>query len=101
MGNSNCRQSVDQWFLELAEQEIPGSAEIQTQPDCSGATFFLARTIDQLIAEQSVLPVSDLGALAGAIPDGDIDEFVADIYRARELGDWNDPVVASLRTIYG
>lgn len=38
--------SVDQWFLELAEQEIPGSAEIQTQPDCSGATFFLARTID-------------------------------------------------------
>ena len=46
-------------------------------------TFFSAKTIDQLIAEQGVSPVSDISIFAGVIPDDDIDEFVADIYRHR------------------
>ena len=45
--------------------------------------FFSAKTIDQLIAEQGARPVYDLSVFAGAIPDEDMDEFVADIYRTR------------------
>jgi hypothetical protein len=36
-----------------------------------------------LIAGQGILPVHDLSVFAGAIPDEDMDEFVADIYRTR------------------
>ena len=42
-----------------------------------------SKTIEQLIAEQNVEPINDLSDLSGAIPDEDVDEFVADIYRAR------------------
>jgi predicted DNA-binding antitoxin AbrB/MazE fold protein len=52
-----------------------------TASDARG--FFEARTIDQLIAEQGILPVSDIGVFAGAIPDEDVDAFVADIYSDR------------------
>ena len=45
--------------------------------------FFAAKTIDQLIAEQSIKPIASIGIFAGTIPDEDVDEFVADIYRNR------------------
>ena len=47
-------------------------------------SFFSAKTIDQLVAEQGTVPVTDLSILAGAIPDEDLDEFVTDIYRSRK-----------------
>jgi hypothetical protein len=56
------------------------------QPPPFGRSFFEAKTIDQLIAEQGVHPVTDLSILAGTIPDEDMDEFVADIYRDRLAG---------------
>jgi hypothetical protein len=46
-------------------------------------SFFTAKSIDELIAEQGTQPVSDITVFAGVIPDEDIDEFVADIYRSR------------------
>jgi len=46
-------------------------------------SFFEAKTIDQLIAEQGVRPITDFSILAGSIPDEDMDEFVAEIYRGR------------------
>src|SRR5271163_1880235 len=42
-----------------------------------------AKTIEQLIREQGIRPVADVSVFAGAIPDEDVDEFVADIYRDR------------------
>ena len=41
-------------------------------------------TIEQLIAEQQVPPIADIANLSGAIPDEDVDEFVAEIYRDRK-----------------
>ena|SRR6266446_7830317 len=59
--------------------------EITSPPALKGErSFFDARTIDQLIAEQGIHPITDLKLLAGAIPDEDVDDFVADIYRDRE-----------------
>src|SRR6185437_15603989 len=46
--------------------------------------FFASKTIFQLVAEQKTGPV-DFDALAGTIPDADLDEFVADIYRDRQV----------------
>jgi hypothetical protein len=48
-----------------------------------GDGFFSAKTIEQLIAEQGIGPVADIGIFAGVIPDEDIEEFVADIYQGR------------------
>ena len=48
-----------------------------------GESFFHAKTIQQLIAEQGTQPITDFGVFAGAIPDDDVDDFVADIYRTR------------------
>jgi hypothetical protein len=48
-----------------------------------GRGFFKAKTIDQLIAEQGVRPVSDIGIFSGTIPDEDMDEFLADLHRDR------------------
>jgi hypothetical protein len=59
--------------LEITAPNFPGSA-----------SFFNHKTIDQLIAEQGVQPIADLEALGGLIPDEDLDEFIADIYRDRE-----------------
>jgi hypothetical protein len=42
-----------------------------------------AKTIEQLIREQGIRPVADVSVFAGAIPDEDVDEFVADVYRDR------------------
>lgn len=41
------------------------------------------KTIEQLVAEQHVHSIEDVSILSGAIPDEDVDEFVAEIYRAR------------------
>jgi hypothetical protein len=59
--------------------------EITSSPTLHGERgFFVAKTIDQLIAEQGIHPVTDLKLLGGAIPDEDVDAFVAEIYRDRE-----------------
>jgi hypothetical protein len=50
-----------------------------------GFDFFNPKTIDQLIAEQCVSPISDLSAFAGALPDEDVDELVAETYRDRQF----------------
>jgi hypothetical protein len=47
-------------------------------------SFFSAKTIGQLIAEQGVHPIEDLTELSGALPDEDLDEMVAWIYRDRQ-----------------
>jgi hypothetical protein len=57
--------------------------ESESRPIWSADNFFSAKTIEQLIAEQGVRPIADIGIFAGAIPDEDVDEFVADIYRNR------------------
>jgi hypothetical protein len=46
--------------------------------------FFNSKSIDQLIAEQGIQPIPDISMLSGAIPDEDVDEFVAEIYRDRK-----------------
>jgi hypothetical protein len=46
--------------------------------------FFTPRTIEQLIAEQHVHPIANISILSGAIPDEDVDQFVAEIYRDRK-----------------
>lgn len=45
--------------------------------------FFDAKTIDQLIAEQGVSPITNLELLAGGLPDADIDAIIDEIYRDR------------------
>jgi len=45
--------------------------------------FFASKTIDQLITEQGTQPLKKLESLSGAIPDEDIDDFIANIYRDR------------------
>ncbi len=49
----------------------------------AGSPFWNAKSIEQLIAEQGTRAVTDFSLLSGAIPDEDVDEFVADIYRQR------------------
>jgi hypothetical protein len=64
---------------------IPRIVKIESESRSiwSADNFFSAKTIDQLIAEQGVRPIADIGIFAGAIPDEDVEEFVADIYRNR------------------
>lgn len=58
--------------------------EITSRPDALGSSgFFAAKTIEQLIAEQHVRPITDLSVLAGALPDEDVDAMVAETYRDR------------------
>jgi len=64
------RSRIAKWICELAPQ--PGT------PD-----FFSAKGIEELISEQGIHTIDDIGTLAGAIPDEDVDEFVAEIYRDR------------------
>jgi hypothetical protein len=58
--------------------------EITSPHEVFGGDFFTAKTVDQLIAEQGIHPITHLEALSGAIPDEDVDEMVADIYRERQ-----------------
>ncbi len=59
--------------------------EIQEQPSALSGTFFEAKSIDQLIAEQGVKPITDLAALSGALPDEQLDEMLEDIYSSRAV----------------
>jgi hypothetical protein len=52
-------------------------------PTWKSDDFFTAKTIEQLLAEQGISPIADVSIFSGVIPDEDIDEFVADIYRGR------------------
>jgi hypothetical protein len=63
--------------------QIRHHAERASTPTRFEDTFFSAKTIDQLVAEQGIRPVADVSIFAGVIPDEDIDGFVADIYRDR------------------
>jgi hypothetical protein len=58
--------------------------EITAQDFFGSAGFFAHKSIDELRAEQGVPAVTDLEALGGLIPEEDLEEFVADIYRDRE-----------------
>jgi hypothetical protein len=49
------------------------------------SNFFASKSIGQLMAEQHIQPIADLSVLAGAIPDEDVDAFVAEIYQDREI----------------
>jgi hypothetical protein len=60
------------------------SIEVTSPPNTLGGGFFAPKSIDQLIVEQGIHPITDLEALSGAIPEEDVDEFVAEIYRSRE-----------------
>jgi hypothetical protein len=73
------RVKVDAKARKLVDIEITGAFR-----DFDTSSFFEAKGIEQLIAEQRVQPIADLSVLGGAIPDEDVDEFVADIYRDRE-----------------
>ena len=59
--------------------------EITAEMDTGTASFFTPKSIDQLIAEQHIHPITDISVLGGAIPDEDLDEFVAEIYRDRKV----------------
>jgi hypothetical protein len=60
--------------------------EITSRPDTLGSSsFFEAKTIEQLLAEQDIHAVTDLSALSGALPDEDLDDMVAEIYQARKV----------------
>jgi hypothetical protein len=62
-----------------------GNIEVTSGPVIEGnRRFFVAKTIEQLIAEQGIHPIKNLKSLAGAIPDEDVDDFIADIYRDRQ-----------------
>jgi hypothetical protein len=66
---------------------LPKTAEhpVQVVPGhLISRSFFEPRTIKQLIAEQHVHPIANIAILSGAIPDEDVDEFVAEIYRDRK-----------------
>jgi len=61
----------------------PRVGKVEAKPSWSDKEFFAVKTIDQLVAEQGINPIADISIFAGAIPDEDVDEFVADIYRNR------------------
>jgi hypothetical protein len=46
--------------------------------------FFASKTIDQLIAEQGVKPVADLGVF-GTLSDDEVDALIAEIHQGRQL----------------
>jgi hypothetical protein len=64
------------------ERRLLGLLSIQSLTLCND-DFLAAKTIEQIIAEQGVSPIADVSIFSGVIPDEDIDEFVADIYRGR------------------
>jgi hypothetical protein len=65
--------------------EAAEHAPTQVAPtDFINRSFFTPKTIEQLIAAQHAHPIANISALSGAIPDEDLDEFVAEIYRDRQ-----------------
>jgi hypothetical protein len=61
--------------IELADEE---------REPFDAARFFANKTIDQLRTEQNVPAITDLDSLGEVIPEEDLEEFVAEIYRERE-----------------
>jgi hypothetical protein len=45
--------------------------------------FFSSSTIGELAASQGTTPVHDLKALGGILADGEVEQFIADIYESR------------------
>jgi hypothetical protein len=70
-------------FVELLPKMTEHSIQVAPARLVS-QSFFALRTIKQLIAEQHVRPIANISILSGAIPDEDVDEFVAEIYRDRK-----------------
>jgi uncharacterized protein YdhG (YjbR/CyaY superfamily) len=71
----------------LEFESLPETTEhsVQIPPiDFIRKKFFTPRTIEQLIAEQHVHPIANISILSGPIPDQDVDQFVAEIYRDRK-----------------
>jgi hypothetical protein len=69
-------------FEALPEMTEPA---VQLAPmDFISQSFFTPRTIYQLIAAQHVHPIANISILSGAIPDEDLDQFVAEIYQDRK-----------------
>ncbi|MEP7353630.1 MAG: hypothetical protein ABI824_10405 [Acidobacteriota bacterium] len=54
------------------------------RPVWSPESFFATKTIEQLLSEQGIQPISDISSLSGAIPDEDVDDFIADMRRGRD-----------------
>lgn len=75
---------VDAKTHKLKAIEITTPLEVFASEKVLVKDFFAGKTIDQLIEDQGVRPLEHLEALSGAIPDEDVDDFVAEIYRARE-----------------
>jgi hypothetical protein len=63
--------------------EIENIEIASQQGALESSSFFAAKAIGQLIAEQDVHPIADLSVLAGALPDEDVDAMVAETYRDR------------------
>ena len=61
--------------------------EVTSPPDRLGDSALASNSIHQLIAEQGVGPIVDLSVLAGAIPDDEVDETVAEMYRGRQAAE--------------
>lgn len=70
-------------FEDLPPQTPDHPAQV-ARVDIISEGFFAPRTIEQLIAEQHVHPTPNISTLSGAIPDEDLDQFVAEIYRDRK-----------------
>src|SRR5258706_55042 len=81
------QEAVNRQAQALESEDLPKTAEypIQVAPGrLINQSFFTTKTIKQLIAEQHVHPIANISILSGAIPDEDVDEFVAEIYRDRK-----------------
>ena len=56
--------------------------EVATLPFKSD--FFTAKTIDQLIAEQGVKPITEFAAFSGGLSDDEVDALIAEIHQGRQ-----------------
>lgn len=52
-------------------------------PSPFGSSFFKAKSIDQLVLEQGVTPLTDWESFGGALPDDGLDEMLVEIYADR------------------
>ena len=73
-----------QEFLQFEVFPVATEHAVQVPGRLISQSFFSPRTIKQLIVEQQVKPIADVSSLSGAIPDEEVDEFVAEIYRDRK-----------------
>lgn len=71
------RVRVDPKSRKLVDIEITAAEGLDSE------IFFASKSIDKLIAEQGIHPITKLELLDGDIPDEDIDEMVAQTYEYR------------------